>query len=99
MRQLSLHVTVAYGTDLAEAQRLAHDVLRQNPRVLAQPTPVVGLARLGESGVEMLAQPWVRVPDYVPAQAELYQALVERLRVSGITIPFPQQEVRLLTAA
>jgi small conductance mechanosensitive channel len=99
MRQLSLRVTVAYGTDLAEAQRLAHDVLRQNPRVLAQPTPVVGLARLGESGVEMLAQPWVKVPDYVPAQAELYQALVERLRVSGIAIPFPQQEVRLLAAA
>jgi small-conductance mechanosensitive channel len=41
----------------------------------------------------------VAVPDYAPAQGELYQAVVERFRAAGIEIPFPQREVRMLSAA
>ena len=34
--------------------------------------------------------------DYVPAQAEIYQAIVEQFRTGSISIPFPQREVRML---
>lgn len=39
------------------------------------------------------------VPDYAPAQGEIYEAVVERFRAAGIEIPFPQREVRLHAAA
>jgi small conductance mechanosensitive channel len=36
------------------------------------------------------------VDDYVVAQAEIYQAIVEQFRTANIQIPFPQRELRLL---
>lgn len=42
-------------------------------------------------------KPWVKVSDYEPAQGELNKAIVERFRSQNIEIPYPRQEVRLLT--
>jgi small conductance mechanosensitive channel len=41
----------------------------------------------------------VKVADYLPAQAELYRAILEEFRAQRIDIPFPQREVRLLGSA
>jgi small conductance mechanosensitive channel len=41
-------------------------------------------------------RPWVAVGDYGQARVDLYKAIVERFRVSNITIPFPQREVRMI---
>ena len=98
-RQLDLSVRVAYGADLGRALETARHVLRDNARVLADPAPVLGIASLGEWGVTLAARPWVAVTDYVPAQAEIYQALVERFRAQGIVIPLPQREVHMVGAA
>ena len=63
--------------------------------MLKTPAPVVGIASLGDSAIILALGPWVAVPDYAPAQGELYQAVVERFRAAGIEMPFPQREVRL----
>jgi small conductance mechanosensitive channel len=99
VRQLSLTVGVAYGSDVPKALALARETLATNPRVLKTPAPVVGVTALGDSAVTIGLSPWVAVPDYVPAQGELYQAVLERFRAEGLEIPFPQREVRLLSAA
>jgi small-conductance mechanosensitive channel len=49
--------------------------------------------------VQIAIQPWVAVPDYVDARAEIYKAIADRFRASRIEIPFPQREVRLLSAS
>jgi small conductance mechanosensitive channel len=96
IRQLHLTVGVGYGTNLTDALAVAHDVLAKNPRVLKDPAPAVGISQLGDSAISLSLQPWTKVTDFGAAQAELYQALVERLRARNIDIPFPQREVRLL---
>jgi small conductance mechanosensitive channel len=99
IRQLDLTVGVAYGTDLPKALAAAREALLANPRVLETPAALVGIASLGDSSINLTLGPWVAVPDYIPAQGELYQAVVERFRAAGIEIPFPQREVRMLSAA
>jgi small conductance mechanosensitive channel len=96
MRQLNLSVGVGYGTNLTEALEIVHDVLGKNPRVLKDPTPAVGISQLADSAITISINPWVKVPDYGPAQAELYQTFVERLRARNIDIPYPQREVRVV---
>ena len=59
---------------------------------------MVGVAQIEPIGVRVGVHPWVRVPDVVPAEAELYGALVERFGTAGIGVPLPRQEVRLLDA-
>jgi small conductance mechanosensitive channel len=80
MRQLHLAVGVGYGTNLTDALAVVHEVLDKNPRVLKDPAPVVGIAQLADSTINISIQPWTKVTDFGAAQAEIYQALVESLR-------------------
>jgi small conductance mechanosensitive channel len=64
--------------------------------VLKEPEPVIGVAMLADSSVDIAVRPWVQVSDFRAAGAEINQALVLALRSNGISIPFPQREVRLL---
>jgi small conductance mechanosensitive channel len=98
IRQLDLTVGVAYGTNLTNALTVVRSVLDRNNRVLKEPVPVVGVTMLADSSVIIAIKPWTAVADYGPAQAEIYQAIVENFRANNIAIPFPQREVRTVTA-
>lgn len=96
IRQLDLSVGIAYGTDLTVARETIGAVLQQNPSVLKEPAPVVGIAALGDSCITLAVKPWVSVEDFVAAQAEIYQALLESFQEKKIEIPGPRAAVRLI---
>jgi len=99
IRQLDLSVGVAYNTNISGALVIARGVLTRNARVLKEPAPVVGVTMLADSSINIAIKPWTAVADYGPAQAEIYQDIVEQFRVNKIEIPFPHREVRMLSAA
>ncbi|MGA2280715.1 MAG: mechanosensitive ion channel domain-containing protein [Verrucomicrobiota bacterium] len=99
IRQLDLSVGVAYNTNISGALVIVRGVLTRNTRVLKEPAPVVGVTMLADSSISVAIKPWTAVADYGPAQAEIYQAIVEQFRANKIEIPFPQREVRMLGAA
>ena len=96
VRQLELTVGVAYGTQIDQAFGLVREILQAHPRVLKDPAPLIGIASLGDSSINLCIKPWTSVPDFGPAQAELYQTVLEQFRAAQIQIPFPQREVRML---
>ncbi len=57
---------------------------------------MIRIVTLADSAVNIAVRPWVAVPDYGPVTGEINRALAEVLRAKGISIPFPQREVRLL---
>jgi small conductance mechanosensitive channel len=97
IRQLAIEVGVSYKTDVVAAIEAIHEILRANPRVLKEPAPVVGIARLRDSCVVLAVAPWVQAGDYGPAGAEINQAILEAFRARDIVIPAPQREVRVLS--
>ena len=97
-RQLTLTVGIGYGSNISEALAIAQDVVAKNPRVLKDPAPAIGISMLADSAITISVQPWVKVGDYGSAQAEVYQALVERLRARSIEIPFPQRDLNIRSA-
>lgn len=96
IRQLDITVGVAYETDLNAALATVGDVLRNNPRVLKEPAPVIGVKVLGDSSVQLAVKPWTDVADFGPAGGEINKALLEAFRNKSIVIPFPQHEVRMI---
>lgn len=96
VRQLNLSVGVGYGSDLNEVLSLLREIVSTNPRVLKNPAPAVGITTLSDSAINIAVKPWTNVPDYGAAQAEIYQAIIDRFRAQHIEIPFPQREVRML---
>ena len=97
IRQLAIEVGVSHDTDARAAIGVIHDVLRANPRVLQDPAPCVGVARLAPSAIVIGVAPWVNVPDYGAATGELYEAIVQAFRARRIVIPVPQQDVRVVS--
>ena len=99
IRQLDVVVGVAYSTDLNAALAAVSDVLNRNGRILNDPAPVVRVATLADSSINIMVKPWVNVPDFGPASGEVNKSIVEEFRARNISIPFPQREIRLLNPA
>lgn len=99
IRQLDLTAVVGYGADLTLALATVSTILQQHPTVLTEPAPVVGIAALKESSITLAIKPWVKVEDFVPAQAAIYQAVIESFRDKKIEIPIPRHDIRFLNPA
>jgi len=96
IRQLDLSVAIAYSTDLTLAFSTVKKILQENPNVLKDPAPVVGIASLNESSISLAVKPWVKVEDFVPSQAEIYRSVIEGFRDKEIEIPAPRREIRII---
>jgi len=99
IRQLDVVVGVAYSTDLNLALAAVNAVLQRSRLVLQDPAPVVRVSMLADSSINIVVRPWVNVPDFGAAGGEVNKAIVEEFRTRGVSIPFPQREVRLLNSA
>lgn len=80
IRQLAIEVPIPYEADVEQALDTARAVLRANPRVLRDPAPGAGVARIGDANVTLSVAPWVALRDFGPACAEINQALLAALR-------------------
>ena len=96
IRQVDVSVGVAYDSDLAAAMGLIEEVLRNNSRVLRDPTPVVRTLALGDWSVTIGVKPWVSVQDFGPATSEINRAILEIFRNRGVNMPVPQREIRVV---
>lgn len=98
VRQLDLGVTIARAEDLERVLALVNEVVKANPRVLAEPAPIVGVATLADRSISIAVKPWVKVPDYLPAGAEINRTIVEKLAAAGVDYPGAAREIRLVGA-
>lgn len=96
IRQLNVAVGVSYGTDVNIALSAVDEILRSNPRVLQDPAPMILVARLADSSITIGVNPWVNVPDYVPAVSEINKAILETFKARNVVIPLPQREVWMM---
>jgi small conductance mechanosensitive channel len=98
IRQVSIQLGVAHDTDVAIALQIIEGVVQSNPRVLKDVKPVIGVASVTDSVIQISIGPWVSVDDYAVATAEITRATLEALRARQIRLPPPQREVRLLNS-
>lgn len=96
IRQLNISVGVAYDSDMNMALACIDAILAANPAILREPSPLVRVATLADSSVNIDIRPWVPLDAYLTAPGEINKAVLETFRARGIHIPFPQREVRLL---
>jgi small conductance mechanosensitive channel len=89
-RQLTLKVVIATGADLERALVAVREVVGASARVLKEPAPVTSVETVAADTVTIVAKPWLAIADWEAAQAELYPAIVQRLRRDGVP-PFGAQ--------
>ncbi len=98
--RVAIPIQVAYATDLDAASAIMVGAARNHRRVLKDPAPGALIIGFADSGINLELGVWVEDPDQGLAglRSELYAAIWRSFRESGIEIPFPQREVRVIGA-
>lgn len=96
IRQLDLSINVSYDTDLKLAIQTIQDVLNNNPQIIKELNPVIGVTSFEDSSIKISIKPWVPVEYYPVAGNEINLAILESFKEKNIKIPFPQREIKLL---
>jgi len=94
--QLTTVVQVAYGTDLDVLRPALTEVIRNVPRVVADPAPNVLLSAFQADGLELTCAFWIEDPDKSTSlvRSDVNLAVLAELTRRNIEIPFPQRVVR-----
>ncbi len=89
-------IGVAYEGNPQKAIEIIKGVLDSFDEVSKEHKPVVGIAKFGDSAIELGLRYWVPTKSFFKSQYEVNLVIYTALHVNGITIPFPQREVRIL---
>jgi small-conductance mechanosensitive channel len=89
---------VGYETDVDRAMALMIEIARAHPRVLADPVPGVSLTGFGDSALTLELGFWLNDPEIGTGgvRSDINREILRVFRAEGISIPFPQREVRVL---
>ena len=98
-RRVDLVFGIGYNDDIGLAERVLAEVVAAHPLVLKEPEPVIRVAELADSSVNLICRPWVKTPDYWAVYWDLTRAVKERFDAEGVSIPFPQRDVHVHPAA
>jgi small conductance mechanosensitive channel len=98
-RRVDLVFGIAYEDDIEQAQRIMEDVVSSHERVLKRPETVIRVHELGDSSVNFVCRPWVKTEDYWDVYWDLTEQVKQRFDKEGISIPFPQRDVHMITAS
>ncbi|HSL18203.1 MAG TPA: mechanosensitive ion channel domain-containing protein [Methylomirabilota bacterium] len=92
-RRVDMVMGISYGDDIQTAIDTISSIVTAHPLVLADPEPVIAVAELADSSVNIVVRPWTKTSDYWTVKFELTRSLKEGLEKAGCSIPFPQRDV------
>ena len=97
--RLDIYFGTAYGDDPHEVRRIAIAAASSVDRVLTMNAPESHIVGFGDSSVDYILRFWIKDPTggLTNIRGNVYLALWDAFQENGITIPFPQREVRMLT--
>ena len=96
-RRIDLVIGIGYDDNIGTAKSLIENIISNNSLILAEPAPTIMVLELGESCIDIAVRPWVKTGDYWGVRAELLQTIKETFDEKGISIPYPQRDVHMIT--
>lgn len=96
--RLDIFFGTAYGDDPHMVRRVAIAAAQSVDRVLTHKAPVCHIVGFGDNSVDYILRFWIRDPTggLTNIRGNVYLALWDAFQENGISIPFPQREVRML---
>jgi small conductance mechanosensitive channel len=95
IRRVDMVFGISYSDDIPKAEKVLAGILQDHDLILDEPAPVVHLHNLGDSSVDFVVRPWVKVNDYWDVYWYVTRAVKMRFDEEGVSIPFPQRDVHI----
>jgi small conductance mechanosensitive channel len=98
-RRIDMVFGIGYEDDIRKARQLIEAELAADERILEDPAPVVMVAELADSSVNINVRPWVNTGDYWDVRGNLLERIKLSFDENGISIPYPQRDVHMHNVA
>ncbi len=89
-------IGIAYSADPETAIAIIKECLETEESITQDPPPQVGIEEFGDSSINIGYRYWVKTELYYQTQYSVNLAVFKGFEASGVAIPFPQREVRIL---
>ncbi len=90
-RRVNVEVQVMFGTDLIKVKKILLELLHSNELILKQPVPIVELADLKNSIVDLRIYFWVvQINDWESTRSDLLQEIDRVFKENDIAMPLPE---------
>lgn len=97
-RRLNLVIGISYDDDLEGASGILMALLTGDERVLKDPEPQVLVDALADSSVNLKMRCWTDTAEFWGLQFDLNKQAKLALEAAGYSIPFPQQDVHIISS-
>ncbi len=99
-RRVDMVFGVGYSDDLKLTRKTIEEVIAKDSRVLNSTGKenVVAVSNLGESSVDFTVRVWVKTADYWAVKFEITENMKMEFDKKGISIPFPQRDVHVISS-
>ena len=94
-RRIDLVIGISYDDNIGQARDIIMNVIESDERILKDPAPVIMVAELGDSSVNLNVRPWVNTADYWLVRWSLLENIKQQIEEAGLSIPYPQRDVHL----
>lgn len=92
-RRVDMVFGIHYDDDIDKAFKVINEALNEDERVLEDPKPLIAVADLGDSSVDIMVRPWTANADWWQFKLDMTKKIKQRFDEENITIPFPQRDV------
>ena len=96
-RRVDVNVGVSYDADIAMTRRVLEQAISTVAGTMAHPAPQIYLKGLGDSAVNWEIRVWCRSDTYWEVRERTVAAAKQGLDTAGISIPFPQMDIHVVS--
>lgn len=97
--RIRVNVGVAYASDVDLVMRLLSEAMTEQPEVRSTPQPAVFFQEFADSSLNFSVMGWLDDPwDRMGIQSRVRTAIDAKFRAHGVTIPFPQRDLHIVTS-
>jgi small conductance mechanosensitive channel len=89
-------VGVAYDSDVKKAINLIKELVSTCRDSSSDNEPSVGIENFGDSAIDIGYRYWAKTDKYFKTQYEINAKIFDALKEAGISIPFPQREIKII---
>jgi small-conductance mechanosensitive channel len=95
--RLKLPVQISYQDDPRVALSLLLEAASRHPRVIKDPAPASRIMSFADNGIALELRFWIRDPEdgINNVRSDLHLEIWDLFAAAGITIPYPQRDLRL----
>jgi len=96
-RRMDIVVGISYSDSIDVGLSVLQKIIASESRLLLDPAPQTMVVSMMDSSVNIQLRAWAKIEDYWPTYWHLNKKVKESIEEAGLTIPFPQRTLHVVT--